>query len=121
MPAGIEVTVRHGHVTLSGVVEWPHQRVAAERAVRYLKGVRGIVDRLVVKPVVSPKDVQRQIVAALHRAAGLEARRVHVIAIGGHVTLTGNARSWSERQDAERAAWNTAGVSSVDNLITIAP
>ena len=115
------MTVRHGHVTLSGVVEWPHQRVAAERAVRYLKGVRGIVDHLVVKPVVSPKDVQRQIVAALDRAAGLEARRVYVIAIGGHVTLTGNARSWSERQDAERAAWNTAGVSSVDNLITIAP
>jgi osmotically-inducible protein OsmY len=121
VPPGIEVTVRQGHITLSGAVEWAHQRVAAERAVRHLRGVRSVANRLIVKPLVSPKDVQHHIVAALHRAAGLEARRVHVIAVGGHVTLTGSVRSWTERQEVERAAWNTAGVSSVDNLIAITP
>ena len=33
VPLGIAVTVRNGHLTLSGVVEWMYQKMAAERAV----------------------------------------------------------------------------------------
>jgi osmotically-inducible protein OsmY len=121
VPPGIEVTVRYGHISLTGMVEWPHQRVAAERAVRYLRGVKGVANHLVIKPLVAPKDAEKRIVTALHREADVEARRVHVVAIGAKVTLTGGVRSWTERQEAERAAWNTAGVSSVENLIAIVP
>ena len=33
-PLGIAVTVRNGFVTLSGIVEWMYQKIAAERAVK---------------------------------------------------------------------------------------
>jgi osmotically-inducible protein OsmY len=44
-----------------------------------------------------------------------------VTAADGKVPLTGNVRSWTERQEAERAAWAAPGVTLVDDRITIAP
>lgn len=121
IPFKFDVTVRTGQVILGGSVDWNFQRLAAERAVRYLKGVRGVTNDIVVKPSVSPSDVQKHIVAALHREADIDARRIRVTAQGGKVTLTGNVRSWTEKQQAERAAWNTAGVSKVEDFIVVAP
>ena len=35
VPLGITVTVRDGHITLAGTVEWIYQKMGAERAVKY--------------------------------------------------------------------------------------
>jgi osmotically-inducible protein OsmY len=78
VPRGLGVTVRDGHVTLTGEVEWHFQKQAAEKAVKYLRGVRGISNQITMKPRISPKDVQKRITEALHRHADLDARRVHV-------------------------------------------
>ena len=48
-PRGITVTVRDGHIALAGTVEWMYQRAAAERAVKYLRGVRGVFNNIVVR------------------------------------------------------------------------
>ena len=121
VPLGLGVTVRNGHLTLTGEVEWMFQKMAAEKAVHGLRGVRGVTNQIQIKPRTSPKDVEKRIADALHRYADVEARRIHVKADGGRVTLSGNVRSWRERYDAMQAAWAAPGVAVVDNRIEVVP
>jgi osmotically-inducible protein OsmY len=97
IPLGVTVTVRDGYVTLAGTVEWMYQKMAAERAVKYLRGVRGVFNQIALKPSISPKDVQKRIAEALHRHADIDARRIHIEADGAKVTLSGSVRSWIEK------------------------
>jgi osmotically-inducible protein OsmY len=121
VPLGIAVTVRNGHLTLSGVVEWMYQKAAAERAVKYLRGVKGVFNQITLSPSAVPKDVRKRIVDALHRHADIDARRIHVEAEGSRVTLSGTVRSWMEKDEAQRAAWRVPGVAVVDNRISVVP
>ena len=78
------------------------QRIAAEKAVKYLRGVRGVSNQITLQPRVSPKDVQKRITEALHRTADIDARRIHVENIGSRVILSGNVRSWHQVRQAPR-------------------
>lgn len=117
---GLHLKVENGWVTVEGSVGTHFQRQAAERAVRYLTGVKGIINHAAVKPSgVSTTEVGRKIKAALHRSAELDASRIQVEAHDGRVTLKGTVRSWAERTDAERAAWSAPGVTAIDDQIVV--
>ena len=81
-------------------------------------GVKGINNQITIKPGVSPIEVKAKIEKALERNAALDAKQINVTVAGSKVTLSGKVRSWSERQEAERAAWAAPGVFHVENLIT---
>lgn len=114
LPAdAVQVMVEGGWLTLSGDVAWQYQRQDAADCVRYLTGVVGVSNQIVVKPTVSAGVVKADIEAALKRRAASDGRSITVDVHGGDVTLTGTVHSWSERDLATRSAWGAAGVRQV--------
>ena len=115
----VKVMVESGWVTLSGEVDWEYQRQSATAAVRYLSGVTGVSDQIVIKPKISLSAVKSDIEAALKRRAQADAQKISVEVRGADVTLTGKVHSWSERDLARHSAWGTPGVRNVVDNMTV--
>jgi osmotically-inducible protein OsmY len=115
----IQVTVSKGWFTLEGDVDWQYQKQEAENAVRRLWGVRGVSNLVSVKPSAAPADLKKKIEQALVRSAQLDAQGITVDIQGTTAILKGSVRSWAERQEAQRIAWLAAGITNVDNRITV--
>ena len=108
-------------MTLTGKVGWMHQKREAERAVRHIRGVREVVNRVELAPRAVEKDVRHRIVEALHRNADLDAHHITLSVSGDIATLTGSVSTWSQRDAAEGAAAHAPGIAFVDNLVCVAP
>jgi osmotically-inducible protein OsmY len=117
----IKVTVKDGWVTLEGTVDWEYQKSLAESAMKKLKGVSGVTNKIQVTPKASAAEVKSKIEEALRRSAELDARRITVKIEGSTVKLYGSVSSWAERDEAERAAWSAPGTTMVENHILVNP
>jgi osmotically-inducible protein OsmY len=117
----ITIAVADGIVTLKGIVEWQYQKDGALRAVRDLKGVKGIVANITVQPQIKIENIRTKIEEAFKRSAEIDARRVNVSVLDGKVILSGNVHSLAEREEARRAAWAAPGVALVEDRLAVVP
>ncbi len=115
----IKIKVENGVVRLEGEVEWEYQRTNAKSAVANLAGVNGVINLIVVKPKLVSSAIEKRINEAFHRSATIDSSKITADVIGSKVTLSGKVRSYSEKEDAENAAWNAPGVITVKNNLEI--
>lgn len=114
----IDVVVRDGVVTLSGLVD---NLLARERAVaraRSIKGVTAVVDRMKLVPAArTDAEIAADVAAALKYDAATEAYEVEPTVANGVVTLTGTVDSMHERRLAEAVVAGVRGVRGVVNRL----
>jgi osmotically-inducible protein OsmY len=118
----ITSTVSLGIVTLEGVVPTWSQRADAERVVRGLAGVRGVINQItVMAKAVDSSRIKADIEEALERQAEREARRIGISVKDGVVMLTGRVRSWVEKDTIDRVVGFATGVRRVDDRLIVDP
>ena len=115
----VQVEVENGFVTLIGEVDWSYQYERAEQSIRPLAGVRGLHNRITVKPCASVGVLERQIAAALTRQAVRKTKHIKVEVDGGKVTLLGKVHSLAESKAAVGATFAARGISRVINKLQI--
>jgi osmotically-inducible protein OsmY len=114
----VDVKVEHGHIQLTGAVDWAWQSQMAARVIGQLRGVTGVVNHIEVRHSLAPETIGRQIQSAMQRHAEREAKHIRVTVHDGTVTLTGKVHSVAERAVARGVAWSTPGVHAVvDDLV----
>ncbi|HYU79683.1 MAG TPA: BON domain-containing protein [Vicinamibacterales bacterium] len=121
VPYNVQIVAHNGHITLTGKVGRLFHKTEAEKAVRHVKGVRGVFNDIEVSSGEFARDVRHRIVEALHRNADVDARHIAVSVTGGVATLTGTVQTWVQRDSAEFAAASAPGISRVDNRVVIEP
>jgi osmotically-inducible protein OsmY len=121
VPESVRAEVTDGHVRLVGNVDWPYQKRSAVRAVREIRGVRDVVCALQVLPRAEIHDLRRRIARVLRENADVDARQIAVKVVRDCATLTGKVGSWLQREAAERAAADAAGIRRVDNRLVVEP
>jgi osmotically-inducible protein OsmY len=115
----LKVMVEKGWITLSGTLEWDYQRQNAVAAVRFLTGVKGITDKILIKPKAASADIKTNIEAALDRRVDSTDQDINVAVEDGDVTLSGTVTSWWQREMARESAWSAPGVRHVADRLTI--
>ena len=118
----IQSTVSNGWVTLEGEVEYWRERADAERAIRQLAGVVGVINKITHrKRQIDSHKLRSEIELALERRADREAERLRVEINDGAVDLFGRVHSWQERRAVVGSISHAPGVTQVRDHLRIDP
>jgi osmotically-inducible protein OsmY len=120
VPATIDVKTSQGIVTLSGSVDNLMAKDRARKIAETIRGVKGVVNLLAVKPVARPdEDIRKDILMALLRDPATESYQIGVSVKDGTVKLTGSVGSWPESQLVADVARDVSGIKDLQNNISI--
>jgi osmotically-inducible protein OsmY len=115
----VTVKIEDGWVTLEGELPWNYQKEAAKNTINYLIGVKGVINNIVIKPEVHHAIQQKDVEDAIKRSWSVDGESIKVSVYATTVTLTGTVKSFIQREEAERIAYNTPGISNVKNEIEV--
>jgi len=124
-PAEIGVAVKDGVVTLSGQVDSYNKKIGAELAVKKIAGVKAVAENIHVG--VSPyylrsdTEIATAVASALKWHTAVTEDKIKIMVEKGAVTLTGEVDWNFQRQAAVDAVKNLAGITRVNNYITVKP
>ena len=119
IPDSVQASVHSGRVTLTGTVHWLFQKRDAEKAIRHVRGVRGVMNHVTVEQRAAERDVRRRVVQALPWNADVDARNIEVAIAGHRATLRGTVHSWLQHDAVERAVADAPGVTDVINQLKV--
>jgi osmotically-inducible protein OsmY len=121
----IGVAVKHGVVTLSGIVDTYSKKLAAEKAAKRVAGVKAVAEDIQVG--ISPEDrktdaeIAEAVVNTLKWHTTIPDGKIAIKVEDGIVKLEGEVEWGFERENAKEAIKDLTGVCSVFNLITVKP
>ncbi|MDP4285205.1 MAG: BON domain-containing protein [Bacteroidota bacterium] len=121
----IGVSVKNGVVTLSGQVNSYTKKLAAERSVKRVVGVKALAEDIQIGVSPSYQKTDTEIAAAVLNAlkwhTGVDEEKIKIKVEDGIVTLEGEVEWEYQKTSAESSIENLAGVRSVLNFVTIKP
>jgi osmotically-inducible protein OsmY len=123
--AHIGVAVRDGIVTLSGHVATYAEKIAAERILQRVRGVRAVVEEIEVRYPADQKTGDEELAARVVKVLAWNVQvpdgAVKVKVEDGRVTLDGCVPWYYQRAAAQSAVAKLAGVREVLNLLAVKP
>ncbi|MGV8918851.1 MAG: BON domain-containing protein [Pseudomonas sp.] len=123
--AAIGVAVENGVVSLTGHVATFAEKIAAERAVKSVKGVRAVAEEIAVH-IPSDLDLDDATIATrcldvIRWNVAIPEDRIQVKVQNGWVTLDGEVDWIHQKQNAQKAVRKLAGIVGIDNQLTLRP
>lgn len=123
--AHIGVAVDKGVVTLSGHVGSYAEKLAAERVVQRVKGVRAIAQEIEVRLPSDKKtnddEIAQRALSVISWDTTIPDHKLKIKVQDGWITLSGEVEWYFQRQGAEAAVRKLSGVAGVINLIVVKP
>ena len=123
--AHVGVTVEEGVVTLVGHIETYAEKIAAEKAVQRVRGVRAIAGELEVRSPDTGKigdvAIADRVLNVLALDSRIQTHEIHVKVEKGCVTLSGTVPHHFQSLAAATDITRLSGVTSVLNQLTIRP
>jgi osmotically-inducible protein OsmY len=119
----IGVIVDHGTVVLTGFLNDYLNKVAAEEAVKRVRGVKALVGNIQVKYGTKYKETDKEIAKAIVKEfkwnTAVPEDRIDIEVRDGWVSLAGVVASSYQKDAAKRVAESVIGVKWVNNTITV--
>jgi osmotically-inducible protein OsmY len=120
--SGIGVAAANGVVTLTGYIDSYAGKLAAERAVKRVRGVRAVANDLQVRLKIARTDTEiAQDIVRVLQMSSLVPTGVQAAVHNGSVTLTGTVAFVFQRVSAESLVRHVKGVRDVVNRIRVTP
>jgi osmotically-inducible protein OsmY len=122
---GIEVGIHNGIVTLRGFVNFYSEKLAAERAVKRVRGVKAVAQHIEVRLTAGariPDDqIAESVVKALEWSSTIPNDKIKIKVDNGWVHLEGKVGWLYQKEAAENAVSDLNGVRGVNNQIIVEP
>jgi osmotically-inducible protein OsmY len=114
----LRIATESGIVKLRGTVWSLAEKNIADLESKKIRGVRGVINEIEVRPLERPDAMLRDdIDQRLRNDPSLSGHDIHVAVEAGVVTLTGNVSSYTERDEAGIVASEVLGLKNLHNDI----